>query len=367
MEDVLLWAAVQPSMRSALFSDPPPEARSPRGVELPLHVLHRKLRDEHADAETVSQLCTQISEWAESNGSIRTAIHFAQAAAVASPTAAENAYRTGRLSRMNAQHARAESWFRRAIVLGRSASDWTTYTRALSGLGNLYRQKGDYPAAKHFHSKTLRAAREHGLPELRGDALHDLSIVSYESGDPHAGTAYGRQAYTVRGRHHPKLPALANDLALFWMIYEGAFSRVLPIFQELLRYVWEPMPRLFVLANICRSAGGSGARDVFDKAWGEVWEMLTLTGNRQGHAAAFVELAHGAMMLRRWRQAAAAAERALAIATERHECAVQRAAAALLQAIRNEARASVSVSSSGVAGRAEDELAETLVAALRPH
>ena len=89
---------------------------------------------------------------------------------------------TGRLARRRAEYARAETWYRRSIALGRQSGDWATYSMAFGGLGNLYMQRGKLSTARRFHLRALRAARRHSMRGLHGSALHDLAVLASEAG-----------------------------------------------------------------------------------------------------------------------------------------------------------------------------------------
>jgi hypothetical protein len=173
--------------------------------------------------------------------------------------------------------------------------------------------------ARRYFLRCFRVAREHGVRDVKARSLHDLCALAFEGRKPEEVIELGRRALKTFGPNHPQVPALASDLAWYWMIKRGAYERALPIFQQLLNHIWETGPRLQVMANIARAAGGAGREDVFSEASSEVWQMLEEDSGGSGHAAALSDVAHGAIHLRRWDDASSAATVGLRVARRRRE------------------------------------------------
>ncbi|HET6228530.1 MAG TPA: tetratricopeptide repeat protein, partial [Longimicrobiaceae bacterium] len=330
LRDVTLWASFEPEEREGIFVAGADEARmaAVRGgevdvqIEPPLMTVVRMVGNPHgARPETVSMACQHIAHWADGQGLTATAIAFAQAAALSIPFDAGAAYAVGRLARRRAEYARAETWFRRSIALARQSGDWTSYALAFSGLGNLYAQRGNYPAARRFHVRTLRAARRHSLRQIQGAALHDLFVIASNTGQEDA-ERYARGAYDAYGHEHARLPALAQDIAWFWM-ERGHFEPALTVFQALLPHMHRFDERLVVLSNVVRAAAGAGERRLFEETWDEVWDGLSRSDTQENAAQVLVEMAHGASMMGEPERAERAAERALAVATQRGESKIR--------------------------------------------
>src|SRR5690606_947287 len=110
-------------------------------------------------------------------------------------------------------HARAEGWFRRAVGLARQSRDWRMYSRSFSGLGNLYTRRGNLPAARRLHTRALRGARRGGMRREQAAALHDLFIVSAETGNIWEAERLARQALEAFGTRNRRIHALAHDVA----------------------------------------------------------------------------------------------------------------------------------------------------------
>jgi tetratricopeptide (TPR) repeat protein len=357
--------------RNGLFADGPDIHFDPAAPKVvALRAIGNNLRTVGVTpASEVERNCIVLSEWAEAECHIGTALGFAIAAAASDPKNSSHAFRVGRLARRRADYMRAEAWYLRASVLAREEKEWEFRARSLLGLGNVCRQRGNLPLARKYHLRGLKAAREHSIPQVLGSAYQELCSTAIEMGRRDEVLVFGRRAYRMFGRSHPQLPVLASDLAWFWMVSEGAFHRALPIFRQVLRHVQEPVAKLFVIANIARTAGGAGDLGEFHVAWNDLWEVLAQIPSGEGHAAALLDSAHGALSLALPEYARSAAERARVIAHQREEHKIAFTAEAVLASIRsNDAAIQSSRSAAGtedVAAAEADDLAHRLERALR--
>jgi tetratricopeptide (TPR) repeat protein len=352
--NVMFWATAEPGERAALFS---PEAsrkrlaevaaaRLPQELVEPLNVFAALLAaPEDTPGDAVAAACTAIGEWAEEEQHGATALAFTQAAALAMPRSAALALKVGQVARDRAEMARAETWFRHAIMISRQVGDWETYARAYIALGNMAIKRGSFPVAHRMHIKALRAARRKGLPALQGMAAHDLFVVATETGRHAQAEEYARAAFRAYGPHHERLPVLAHDVAYLWM-QQGHFAPALEVFEALRPHVVGRRERgLTVVSNIARAAGGIGDREAFRKAWVEVNRLSKEPEVRPALGIAMLELAHGAASLGEWDRAEQAAEQALAVATELRQAKVMISAETVLDLVRNGRRVERRVSS----------------------
>jgi tetratricopeptide (TPR) repeat protein len=342
VRDVYLWGSLHPDERGELFA-PGAEgvllamlhaAEVEVRLETPLMALVRMVASPGtARPEAVAMACQHVAAWADEQGHSGTSIAFQQAAAAAVPADASVAYAVGRTARRRAEYARAETWFRRAIALARQSGDWTSYALAFSGLGNLYVQRGNYPAARRFHIRALRAARRHSLRQIQGNALHDLFVIAATGGPNAEAERLARAAYDAYGPEHPRLPVLAHDIAYLWMA-GGHFRPALTVFEALLPHLRRHEDRMIGLANIVRAAAGVGDRHRFDEVWAEVWDGLARGDRAENAAHVLVELARGAEQVGEAERAESAAERAARVARERGEARLLLEADALLESLR---------------------------------
>lgn len=349
LRNVLLWNATDAAKRKDLFT---PGAEERRRVKLlsvevddslrsPLAVIARLLADPAgADRKRVATACQRIAEWAESKGALATALAYTQAAALTANTDARLSYAVGRLARQRAEYPRAETWFRRAILLGRQSGDWESYSLAFVGLGNLYMQRGNLPAAQRAYLRAYRASRRKGLREVQGRALHDLFVIAAETNRVREAEEFAASALKAYGPGHPRLPFFAHDVAVFW-VDRGCYAPALRVFDALIPHFNRPNDRAAAFANAARAAAAIGDRERFEAAWQQGWAINTAEDHIEKSASVFETLAAGAVSMGQWGQAVQAAERAVEIATARQEAQVKSSAEALLSAARDQATQSL--------------------------
>ena len=322
LRSVTLWAAAAPQDQDQLFAPGSVQRRIAEilasGVEPPLRepleALASLLADpRHASREAVALACRQIAQWAAGRAAHGTELAFTQAAALALPVDAELAFQVGRLTRARGEIARAESWYRRAIMLGRQTGNWTAYARSFLGLGIAARRRGNLPLARRSHLKALRVAGRHGLAEVRAMALHELFTVSVECDDASTAQRYAEQAFHAYGARHRYVRYLANDVCCLWM-REGEFQRALPVLRSLQPLLVEA-ERLLPAANLVRAAGGAGDRLAFEAGWADALALIDSAPAPDAVPSALLSIARGATGVGEWERAAEAAERALAAAT----------------------------------------------------
>jgi tetratricopeptide (TPR) repeat protein len=322
--NVMFWSTTDEGERGHLFSPSAgerrrqelDEARVPAELTGALGAVAAMLAspDGIAGGE-VADACTAIARWAEEEGHMNTALAYTQASSVASPRNARLALAVGQLARRRAELARAETWFRHTIMVARQIGDWESYSRAYIALGNMLVRRGNFPGAHRMHIKALRAARRKGLPQIQGMALHDLFVIATETNRNAQAEDYARQAFRAYGPTHPSTPALAHDVAYYWM-NQGYFARAQPIFEALLPHFGDPSLRFLIQAHIARAAGGNGDRNAFRRYWTECIRLAKEPFAKGVAADALTELALGASSLQEWDRAEQAAARAMETAEE---------------------------------------------------
>jgi tetratricopeptide (TPR) repeat protein len=340
--DVYVWGATPSEERAGLFQSRADDALAallraadadPQLETALLSLVRMTGAPESGREEQVAVACQHVAHWADQNAHLETAIAFAQGAAVVQPAEAALSYAVGRLARRRAEYARAETWYRRAIALGRQSGDWSTYSMAFGGLGNLYMQRGKLSAARRFHLRALRAARRHSMRGLHGSALHDLAVLAAQTGQPQDAERLARQAFEMYGPEHPRLVFLAADVAYFW-IEHGRFRPALTVFQALVHHLQRREDRVMAQGSLVRAAAGAGERRLFEQTWDEVWDRMSRTQSLENAASVMLDLAHGAAMLGEHERAERAAGRAVQVARERGEARVLLAAESVLDQVR---------------------------------
>lgn len=343
LRDALLWADAQEDERTALFA---PDAERVRmamilttqpsaELEEPLGVLARMLGEpDRISEEMVALACRRISQWSDDEGMLTTALAFAQAAATVTPGDPTAAFAVGKLARRRAEYARAETWFRRTIALARQIGDWATYSQAFLGLGSMYQQRGNLPAARRFLIRSLRAAQRNSLHSIEGMALHDLFAVAVEADRSEEAQQYARAAYEAYGPHHPAVPRLAQDVA-YWWITRGSYAEALPVLESVLPHFTQPGDRMTVLGSMARASGGLGQRERFREAWDAAHDLLRNTSADDRAAQGLLDMAHGAASLGLWDKAETAAREALETGARRNEAKIRLTAESLMDSVRH--------------------------------
>ncbi len=367
VRNVALWSSTPPDSRGALFAGPAAAIREQDLARLdvdaelvaPLSVMVRLLENPGGmELVRVVNACRRVSLWAEHRGYLATALEWAQAAAHAAPQSAALAYAVGRIARRRAEYDRAESWYARAIVAARRASDWRTYATSYSGLGNMAVQKGNFPWAKRAYLRCLKAAERHGLDELRGAAYHNLFRAEIETGAGARADGLAERAFRALGAGHPDVPRLAYDVAYNWAL-EGLFAEALRLSRVLERHFEAPSERVLVLGLVGRSSGGAGDRAAFQHARTRL-DALLRTGTPEDAAArGLLGMAYGAASLSDWPLAEDYGQQALERALVRREGRVMLEAEAALDFVRSRSGVVTPPESADAAA-----LADVLVAAL---
>lgn len=342
LRDVTLWAATPATSRQGLFQPGAMAVRLARLVEAgvepalqaPLATLAALVGDPaSAREEPVSRACLQVARWAEGRGAAGTALAFAQGAALASPADAAAALETGRLARERGESARAESWLRRAIGLGRRG-DRHSLCLACLELGATYAGRGDADTARLFLLRALRGGRRRHFHGVVGRALLALFRLETARGRAEEADAYARAAMQL-APGEPLLAAAVREVAAR-RLSEDRFEEAAAALRLLLPHTPEPAERLGLLGGLASAAGGAGDEAGFEHAARDAWRLLGDTGHAE-RLPALLDLARGAVQLRRWESAERAAQLALEAAAEVGDSASAARAEEVLAAVWREA------------------------------
>jgi hypothetical protein len=283
--DVALWAGTPVDARGLLFREESAGARLGRltGTDIPgavssaVDTLHGMLAlSSRADDEIVALCCLEIAAWAHRAGLPHTAVAFAQAGALASPTFGAAALQAGVLARRADQDVRAETWLRRAVAVSRRERDGVAYSVALVELGELYEDRGKGERAEHFFAWTFRAARRHAARGARMRAAHGLFRLMRRQGDAARAVQFALAAQSLYATDAEGGPDLLLDLARFWTDRgergraRGALRRLVPSLAGL------PRPhRLAAFALTLRARAAEGSRVRTGAVALAAWEMLS--------------------------------------------------------------------------------------------
>lgn len=342
LRDADLWSTTPPAERNRLFApgaarrrrERMPALEQARELRRPLEALSRALdaRKRNSGLQ-VMRACKAVSRWAGDKELPRTALAFAQSAAIATPDRAGPAYMVGLLSRRNAEYRRAETWFRRTLGLARRNEDWRYYGLACLGVGNLHRQRGDYPRARSWFIRALRTSRRKALWDVRPMAMHDLFCVAANGGQLEEADAWAQRAFRAYGPQHPRVVALAHDVARYWL-QQDRYGDALRVFRAVLPHLERAPEQRVVTANMARATAALGDRLGFAALWHDTWRLVDDHDDAEGVAYALVALAQGAAMLGDPDRGQLAASHALKVAIQRDEAEHRLAAERVLESLR---------------------------------
>ena len=350
-KNVMLWAGAHPDERESLFARGAGERRreeiqatAPEKavIEPLLEVASLLEAPAVAGSVNVGIACRALSAWASERDAAASALLFMQAAALASPLDADAACSVGRMARDRAEYARAETWFRQAIVASREVCDWGTYTRSYLGLAKVFWQRGALPTARRCILRAYRTATRHHLGELRGYALWDLGGIAVQAGRWDEASSLVRSALRIYGARHAVSLRLVNDIAFAW-ITQGWFAPASRMLAALAPSAATRRDALLLNGTLARAAGGARQEALLDRAVASVRELSTDPSIAALVPDVWLDVAHGAASSLRWTLAEEAAGIALALAVERGEARVRFEAEATLASLQSERAAGLAV------------------------
>jgi tetratricopeptide (TPR) repeat protein len=314
----------------AVLEAPSPEVSAPAGV-----IVGELARGGTAEVRRIAWACIVLADTALARGAEETALAFTEAAALAWPEHARYAWTIGRMLRRRCRYREAEQWLRRAARVALRFKDWEARARSLNSLAMLHFEEGNFGSARSRLDQALRVASRHGIRRLQGEILHDRFAVEICGGNRRVAEEAARDAFERYLPDHPRLPALAYDLAYFWL-NTGHAPPALPVLQGLLSHFEDPERRFQVLAAIARAAGALNQRTTFERVWSEAWVLLPQARSHARVPAALVDLGLGAASLGDWRHADEALTRALEAATAGGQAEDRLAAERALSAVERQ-------------------------------
>lgn len=328
LRSVRLWSEVRLQPEGGFFSEGATESRAQINgslgafpeVQDSLHRVSRILGNGTVDPAEVADSCVEISRWADQQEALGTALEFAQASAKLLPEDPERALGVARISKRLGDFSRAETWYRHALALSRRSRNRTTYTRSYIGLGTVHIARGGYPAARKMLTRGLRAAQRYSLRQWVAAAHHELLVVAIHTGQAGAVQRHARAAIGSYGSAHPRVPAVAFDVAVFWMT-QGYFREALQVFEAIPSDYGGVAERLARSVAITRAAAAAGVESAYRKALHQAKALIQAPAAAQFAGSAWLDIARGALSAGELDEASAAAEEGLRIATERGEAA----------------------------------------------
>jgi hypothetical protein len=343
VRDVDLWISAALGERESLFAVGAEAARkinitsaleADHQARQPLEVLAEILGSASLTATNaaVSGACATLADWASEAGFPRTAFVTAIRAASASPRVPTFCLAAGVMARRLADYVRSEAWLRRGVGLARRVGDNHSHALALMHIANLYLLRFEVGPAVLMLQQALGVARRFSLWETRPKVYHELFLIHATEGDPRQAARYALAAARGYGRFHPRLPALAHDLALF-LVLQNRAPTALRVLQSLDLGRLRAAERLLVLGSTARAAGATGRLRLYCDIWSDVWMYLDSVQSYDRASEALVNVAWGAVALRDATRLEVAAREALRIALPRDEKQEVMAATQMLECV----------------------------------
>lgn len=335
LRKVRAWAETPPEERAGLFEIDRRAAQERLGyacVQAPELVeafgtVAFLIRMPHmVQASHLAGACREVHAWAEERSLVRTAMLFAEAAAVADPDDPALANLAGRMCRRAACDERSASWFHRAFGLSVKARDRTEVIRGLLGYGALMKDLGEHEEARRYYERAARRAINTGRRRQAAEAHHDMLAIAAEVGTLREAERHVRRALELYPSYHPRLPLVAHDWALL-LVRLHYYTPAIPLLKMAVRGTLTPELQILVWGTLARATAGARRQDDFSEIEEKLLHLFGL--NEEYAAAALIHLAEGSRTFGRWDRAATFVERALSIARERKDALLARDAAAL--------------------------------------
>jgi hypothetical protein len=316
-----------------------------------------------ADPQAVAAACGTVASWAAAQGRPTTRFYFTAAAAVCVPEDARQAYQAGCVARDLARWDAAEQWLEYALATAKRGRDRVTQAMAMIGVGNAFYRQGFYHRAREAQTVGLALSRRYRLKEMQARAHHDLFVTAAELHEPQRAEEHAQLALQAYGAAHRNVPVLALDVALFWL-RRGYASRALSVVTALLPRMESTVHRLYALSSLAWAAGGCGKRELFERAWHDLWVATALPEAGAAAASTLLQLAYGAAALGEVDQANTAANAALRLAAERGETEEMATATAFLNSLTSGSAAWMAPVPADTLEESDGGLAEELVQTL---
>jgi tetratricopeptide (TPR) repeat protein len=191
-------------------------------------------------------------------------------------------------------------WLLRARRLARIHHNEPEFAQAHLGLGSIAADLGLLDQAIEHATKAFRAALRCGQHRLAGWAYHDLLLLKIGLGRYEEAWAHALDAISLYKRDHPRLPALAHDIALLWS-RQGYYSAAMTVFEHVMPHVRRPHEKMLILSNFARAAAACGDRLRYERSMLAVEKVRRECGTIP--ASVWVHLAHAAQTANDWLRA----------------------------------------------------------------
>ncbi|MET0399690.1 MAG: hypothetical protein ABW277_23080 [Longimicrobiaceae bacterium] len=343
LRDVVLWGTTTPVDRGSLFGPCAYASlvgiRASAEVDPPLQVPLACLCDlvaspANTDPGLLEIACLAIAKWAVATQRIRTALHFAEAAALVCPRSPAAAAEAGELALRLGRHQRAQVWLRLAAGLSRRSCAWSVHGAARLSLGRLYALRGDHTAGRGSLLVGLRVARRHKLDRLRGRIALELFRVCRMNADYRGAMRYSRMAQRFLHPGGAAVRELRREIAEFW-IETGEPCRAVRLLQGAAVARHPVEDRIACMVLLVQAAAAAQDLVAMDTAWDNATSLIRVHGETDATARQLLSLAEAAAGHIEQCRVAAVTHQAAGAARRRGDEATASAAAAFLRSIED--------------------------------
>lgn len=344
LRDVLLWASATPETRRTLFRIPPGTAvleRMEAAAEAaplladPLAAFARiRTVPDQLAPQPLALACDQVYEWADGAGLAGIAAHFAEASAYVEPLNPRWAVRAGYVTRVAAgetMFARSEAWHARAFALAIQARDKEMALRALTGIGALRHDLGDYAGARRCYLRAAHRAEGWSRKRRAAVAMHYAFVVDVETGHYRVAVRDANAALRRYPLHDERIPALVHDVA-YLLVHKHHYGTALRLVDGLGDRVDGLVMKGMLYGIAARAAAAVGNEDSYEVAAEYALNVARINDECAGPV--FVNLAEAARYWGHWQAGAGHAGRALAVAQRRGDAELVRMATELTRRIK---------------------------------
>jgi tetratricopeptide (TPR) repeat protein len=245
-----------------------------------------------------------------------TALHYAEAAALANPMRAEAAALAGSACVQRGETQRAAVWLARAVRIARRTQDWVWYARSQIRFGRLLYEQGDLGRARRCYERAHRKAVWSGHYECAAKAHHDMLLIECSGGTYRSAEAHALSALELYPMRSHRLPHLAQDFA-YLLTCHGAYTDALEVLDAALPLLTRPDERIAAYATTAKASAGATQSDRHLAASEDVLLLASLSDVNA--AGALMLAAEGAHILSDWERADFLATASIHIAKRRQE------------------------------------------------
>jgi hypothetical protein len=295
-----------------------------------------ELGPEGMAAREVAACLARLSDWAEENGALTTAVALAEAAFDCSPGAGY-AYDIGRLARRMGKEKEAETWWRYTAQAFPEPEHQESVVLALLGLADLSAEREvGVEGTLRTLARARALARRARLRLLEGDTHYAAALRLLEAGRLEEGTEAAGRALEVYGDEHGRVYDLAFDVAWILMERYGEFQTAADLFHGLLRWSeWEGR-LILVYACLARAAAALGQEQLYEVAYATTWTFLTQQQGSWVTRPALIQLALASASFDFWGRAEVTADYLLGASPRDRDDVWQRKAREIVHAATQE-------------------------------